>query len=301
MLIHLKYRYTILGKIFFSPDASDFRFSVPLEGSSPVIVELIPSGNEVEASHTVEVSEEMSNFLQNGILEVPSTLYDELRMITINPSLATKRVLNLVKYGLNCINLDERLISHKSAEWSIDKAEWKILPSKITATLDSYGIHPLNTNTVSAIQQCIQNGFEPFLALRHLHKARIENIPHYKWIDATIAAELAIKEFLIRLKPEIATLLLEMPSPPLHKLYGTVLESFGMQRSPKIKQIARGVEIRNKLVHKPEEMKITPEEANTYVRDMEIAIYHLLISLYPNDPNVKYFYYTVTLEDALSS
>ena len=70
-----------------------------------------------------------------------------------------------------------------------------------------------------------------------------------------------------------------------------------MQRSPKVKRIAKGVEIRNKLVHRPEETKITLEEANTYVRDIEIAIYHLLISLYPDDPNVRYFYYTATLED----
>lgn len=297
MLIHLKCRYTILGEIFFGSDPSDLRFSVPLGGSSPVIIEIVPSRNEVEASYTVEVSEEMWSFLRAGILEWPSALYDELRMIVTNPSSATKRVLNLVKYGLGCINLNERLFGHKSAEWSIDEVEWKIWPRRITATLDVYAIHPLNRRTVSAIQECIQNGFEPFLALRHLHKARVEGIPHYKWIDATIAAELAIKEFLIRLKPEIATLLLGMPSPPLHKLYGEVLESFGMQRSPKLRQIAKGVEIRNKLVHRPEETKITPEEANTYVRDIETAIYHLLISLYPDDLNVRYFYYAATLED----
>ena len=66
MLIHLRNRYTILGEVYFGPDASDLRFSVPLESFNPVIVEIIPSGNEVEASHTVEVSEKMSNFLQTS-------------------------------------------------------------------------------------------------------------------------------------------------------------------------------------------------------------------------------------------
>jgi len=138
--------------------------------------------------------------------------------------------------------------------------------------------------------------FEPFLALRHLHRARTEDIPRYKWIDATIAAELAIKEFLMKLRPEVVTLLLETPSPPLHKSYGPVLESFGVERSPKVSQIRKGVEIRNKLVHRPEEIRITLQDANTYVRDVEIAVYHLLLSLYPNDPNVRRFYYTETLE-----
>jgi len=112
---------------------------------------------------------------------------------------------------------------------------------------------------------------------------------------------LAIKEFLIRFKPEIATLLLEMPSPPLHKLYGDVLESFGLQRSPKVKEIAKGIEIRNKLVHRPEENIISSEEAIKYVQDIEVAIYHLLFSLYPNDPNIRFFYYSIRFEQTPKS
>ena len=289
MLIHIKCFYTILGKIHFGSDAAELRFSVPIEDSSLVTIEILPSQNRVEASYAVEVSEEMLNFLKTGSLELPSTLEDELGRIMTFSHLAAKKVLYLVKYGLNCISLDERLIASTGAQWSIDKAVWKILPRRIKASFDAYSIHNLDADTAPIIQQWIQNGFEPFLALRHLHKAREENIPHYKWIDATIAAELAIKEFLIRLKPEIATLLLEVPSPPLHKLYGVVLESLGLPKSPKVSQIAKGVEIRNKLVHRL-------DQATTYVKDIEIAIHHLLTLLYPNDSNVRYFFSAAALE-----
>jgi hypothetical protein len=58
-------------------------------------------------------------------------------------------------------------------------------------------------------------------AFRHLHRAENErDDPRHAWIDATIAAELAIKEFFILYKPELAPFVLEVPSPPLSKLYG---------------------------------------------------------------------------------
>jgi hypothetical protein len=148
----------------------------------------------------------------------------------------------------------------------------------------------LNENTAKAIQEYLEQGQEPFFALRHLHKAKKEDNPRYKWIDTTIAAELAIKEFLIRLKPEIETLILEVPSPPLHKLYGSVLESFTKQRSPKLKEIQKGAEVRNKLLHNPKLEDVDGQKASKYVQDVEIAIFHLLTLLYPKDSIIKTFY-----------
>lgn len=295
-LIHLKLNHTILGETASSSAPHRFQFNIPVDSASPISVEVRVDKKKVVSTHTTEISDGMLKFLQTETQEVPPELHAELRAITSGVRSATREVLTLIKYGLGWINLNELLMSSKDAEWSTDEVAWKPLPSLLTIVADGYSMHPLNETTASAIQQCIDSGFKPFVALRHLHKARNESIPHYKWIDATIAAELAIKEFLIRLRPEIATLLLEMPSPPLQKLYGTVLESFGMQRSPKLKEIGKGVEIRNKLVHRPGETTISHEDANTYVRDVEIAIYHLLISLYPDDPNIQYFYYAARHE-----
>ena len=91
--------------------------------------------------------------------------------------------------------------------------------------------------------------------MRHLHRAKSENIAHHKWIDATIAAELAIKDVLSKANPDLELLLMEMPSPPLVKLYGVILEKHLGEKSPYLKRIKNGVEIRNRLVHKPYDEK----------------------------------------------
>lgn len=109
-----------------------------------------------------------------------------------------------------------------------------------------------------------------------------ENIAHYKWIDATIAAELAVKEVLATVNPELETLLMEMPSPPLAKLYGTILERYLGEKSPYLKQIQKGVEIRNRLVHRHDAEAIDDQEASDYVQSIEGAIFHLLSLAHPN-------------------
>ena len=106
------------------------------------------------------------------------------------------------------------------------------------------------------------------------------------WIDSTIAAELAIKEFLIRYRPDWKTLLIELPSPPIHKLYGPVLESLAGEKSPVLKELQKGSEIRNRLIHRAGE-SVSREEANEYFMNVETAIFHLLALLYPDDELVK--------------
>lgn len=98
---------------------------------------------------------------------------------------------------------------------------------------------------------------------------------------------MAIKEFLGIIKPELIPLLLEVPSPPLRKLYGILLEEYAKERSPKLSKLVNGQATRNNLVHRPESIKLETEETNNYIRDVEIAIFHLLYLLDPNDYLVK--------------
>jgi hypothetical protein len=200
---------------------------------------------------------------------------------------ATRKVLNTIKFCLSQSKLNEELFSVRGEYWSFDNANWKELPTRWKATLNSITSMSLDNTTEKNVQSYLISDFEPFFALRHLHKAIKETNPRYKWIDATIAAELAIKEFLVRSRPELETLLLEMPSPPLDKLYGSVLESFTKQKSPKLTALREGARIRNKLVHRPNETKITHEQANSYVHDVEAAIYHLLSLRYPEDRVIR--------------
>jgi len=293
MLIHLKGCYGILGEVISDSKEHRLQFSVPLEDKPEVIVDIIPDEKSIESFHQFEVTKKMWAVLQTDICDakdLPEELQTELSEMRSNILQATRKVLNLIKYCLNQKDIDEKLFGTKGTYWSIDKVKWKLVPSTLYGILYIQNFVSLNENTAKAIQEYLEGDQEPFFSLRHLHKAKKEDNPRYKWIDATIAAELAIKEFLIRLKPDIKTLLLEVPSPPLHKLYGSVLESFTKQRSPKLKELQKGAEIRNKLLHKPKVGNVDAEEANKYVQDVEIAIYHLLTLLYPKDPIMKTFY-----------
>lgn len=293
MLIYLKGCYTILGKINSSPKEYRFQFKVPLEDKTSIIVNIISDEGIVESFHEYDVSKEMWDVLQMDIQDgktLSQKLQAELSSMESNISKATKKVLNLIKYCFNCPDLNDNLFSSKGIYWSIDKSKWKNIPMRTYAIIDIQSFIPLNEKTSKSIQNYIEKDFEPFFALRHLHRAKEEGNPRHKWIDATIAAELAIKEFLIILKPDIETLLLEIPSPPLYKLYGSILEYYTNERSPKLKELAKGLEMRNKLIHRPKDMHIDAERANKYIHDVEIAIYHLLTLLYPDDSIMKHFY-----------
>jgi len=293
MIIHLKGCYGILGEINSDSKKHRLQFRVPLKDKPAVLVDIIPDEKSVESFHQFDVSKKMWGILQTDICDAKDfheELQTELSEMTTNISQAARKVLSVIKYFFNQKDINEELLGTSGAFWSRDKVKWKRVPMSLYGILSIHNPIYLNENTAKSIQKYLESGHELFFSLRHLHKAKKENNPRYKWIDATIAAELAIKEFLIRLKPDIETLLLEVPSPPLHKLYGSVLESFTNQRSPKLKELQKGAEIRNKLVHKPTGKDIDYGKANKYVQDVEIAIYHLLTLLYPKDPIIKTLY-----------
>lgn len=293
MIIYLKSYHSIEGEIYYNPSENRFHFSVPLRDKSPVIVEIIPNEKRVETFSKIEISFEMWNVLHNNLdlKDLPDNLQDEMSEINLNILNPVKKVLNLIKYCFRWVDLDENLISNTKIFWSIYKSNWKPFPLQISVTLDSRGFVLLNNESAKDIQKYIQNDFKPFFALRHLHRAMNEDNPRYKWIDATIAAELAIKEFLIRREPCIKDVLLEVPAPPLYKLYGSILKKYNNgEKSPRVNELQKGAAIRNNLIHKPENTEISLKEADEYVHNVEIAIYHLLYLLYKEDYNSsKYF------------
>jgi len=92
---------------------------------------------------------------------------------------------------------------------------------------------------------------------------------------------------LILIRPEIETLLLEVPSPPIHKMYGAVLKSFAGEESPMKAALQKGAEIRNKLIHRPTEPSVDGDDADLYVLQVEVAISHLMILLRPTDEYLR--------------
>lgn len=285
MLASFKAECTILGELTADIKNDIFEFNA-INNKLLINVQLITSKKQIVALCEADISKELYNTLEkNANRNEP--LEKELSSIATALHDSINNVLSLTKYVFGQVKIDEALYIPNGFFWSRDKTKWNPILTKRTLTVDVQIEYPLDTSTSKIIQNYLENNFTPFYALRHLHKSKRETNARYKWIDATIAAELAIKEFLIRLKPELETLLLEMPSPPLHKLYGSVLESFTKERSPRLSELNKGAETRNKLLHRPNETTVTDNEANNYVHDVETAIWHLLTLLYPKDDCIK--------------
>lgn len=279
MKITVRGNYTIAGKIEFRRESPVVEISLKTDDKIEVSLSINLVKQSIEATGEYEISAEFLNLLKQEVHpeELPQNVAKEASTIRRHITSTIRHFLHAVKYCLKQVRLDENLFAIKSVTYSIDNENWRYLPgAKLSMTASSYSITPLDKESAIQIKNHLASGIEPFMALSFLQRAKKERHPKYKWIDATIAAELAIKEFLILIKPEVEAVLLEVPSPPLHKLYGSILETYTGQRSPVLKHIAEGARIRNKLVHRPEQIDIDLQQAIDYLKNVEIAIGHLL-------------------------
>lgn len=200
---------------------------------------------------------------------------------------SVRDLLALVKYHLRHFDLREGSYSIKSQGWRGSAGELREIPTKISVSHEDFSNQPLNEKTREAVQAALTAGILPLVAMRHLHRAKHESQPHHKWIDATIAAELAVKEALCRAHPKMEAMLVEMPSPPFSKMYGPLLKQYLGEESPFRKKLITGQEKRNALVHRPSAVSMDHQEANDYVAVVEGAIFHLLSLLYPHDELIQ--------------
>jgi len=283
--IFIKGSYTIQGKIVSEKKNISFQVIVP--GKPPISVNVIPEEKQIESFQEVEVSNELLRAMEaDDYRNMSENLDSELLEISSGVQRAAKKVLHLIKYCFNQLRMEDSLMSVKVNEgnfWSKDGTNWNRLHRRLSVAVTTIRTIPLNDDSCKWLQEYIDSDYQPFLALRHLHRARNDSNPRYMWIEATIAAELAIKEFLIRQRPELGTLLLEVPSPPIYKMYGAILKAYGGKILPNkiYKQLSAGAEIRNKLLHRPHDEPIDHQKALDYVSAVAGAIQHLLSILYP--------------------
>jgi hypothetical protein len=222
------------------------------------------TGSEIYQNHYPEV---FSSFHQNISKELES---------------AARFALEYLKYFAGRDEIADEVASKiNHFEFSVDGDKFLPIPTLFGGSVIMKTQISITPQVAEELQEGINNGFTPFLAMRHLYRAMQESNPRFKWIDATIAAELAVKEALIRKRPDLEKLIVEMPSPPLDKLYGSILEEYMGSESPFKKKIKQGAEKRNHLVHRPREAIVTKIEANDYVNDVRRAIHHLYGLLYP--------------------
>ncbi|MGF9741433.1 hypothetical protein ABEX38_29125 [Priestia megaterium] len=280
MEIYLQQQYAVIGTIHMK-EAGEYSFNFPFEGKCEISV--TDSHLTVNAVFSIEeiITDRDLDQMAPDFKKVVDNNLDIMRQHAFY-------LINLLKYSLNNGWITEELLKVISITISIDNLNWHEFPLKsVLQSGPSTSPRYLTQESSIIIQQYIDDKIEPFVALKHLQKARKEEVPRHMWIEATIAAELAIKEFLIRKITDIEFILLELPSPPLNKLYGRVLENYIGEAYPKYNKLGEGATTRNHLIHRPKETDITYDKAVKYVQLVEDAIYFLLRKLYPGDPIIN--------------
>ena len=266
-------------------ESSDMPFFINLRDQrlgQQVVVEISPTGDRVSAKAQVNASDALVQALRLTPPEknLPQNLEAEVLNAVGSLSLASHRVLRLLQQETQ----DHSLLPHNELlgidggfQWSNDDTDWKRLPlhgGSIAVSMHMLG--RLDSRLLKTVQAALDNDEMPLLAYEHLYQAERSQGLRFKWIEATTAAELAVKEILIKIAPDLRPLLEQLPSPPIRKLYGTILEAYSGQRSPHLNALADGAERRNKLIHQPEDIRLDHQEVLDYLSTVTSAIRHLL-------------------------
>jgi len=207
-----------------------------------------------------------------------------------------KNVISLIRSRFHIVGISDDLIERDDTFfWSLDNLNFRPIHSIKPAYIQLGQV--ITQNDFQQIQNDLDSDTIPFfLAFKFLNSALNDEVPEFKILDATTAAELAIKEFLIRKNPSLEKLLSELQSPSLPKLYGPILEEYSSgnqkkgEKSPRRKILDYGNQLRNKIVHTPSNLEIPEGYAFFYCKNVESAICHLLTLLYPTDPLWKMRY-----------
>lgn len=270
-----------------SPDGP-IKFTLPREnGALASVIVDFAAGKVQVVLPSVQVDEQFKAWLHTANMmyasEYPKEGAATVDAINLEMTSKAKQVLEQLKYFLGFDQIRDEVVSGRhDLAWSEDQVSFHSFANLTQGSVSFKSSIPLTAKIINALQEGLDKGYKPFLAMRHLYRAIQEESPRFKWIDATIAAELAVKECLARVKPELESLLVHLPSPPLSKLYGEVLLKYAGVKSPYVKKLNEGAQKRNQLVHQPQAVEISEAEAIEYVTMVMKAIHHLYTLLYPD-------------------
>ena len=281
----------ITGTLRTQPSEAPFVFNIrDLEHIRQLKVEVSSDGERVTATGLADASDPLCRALEQTPPEADLSLELESEVLRLVRPLSyeSHRVLQLTQQE----SQDPSMLPHNEChgilgglEWSQDCLQWRQLPlHKGSCAISDHAVGILDNRLFSRVQALLDVGEQPLLAYKHLYHAERSDGLRFKWIEATTAAELAIKEVLARLKPSIRPILMALPSPPIRKLYGTkmgklygtTLEAYANERSPYVGDLDKGATIRNQLIHQPEDIPLDHQKVLNYIATVRYAIRHLL-------------------------
>jgi len=280
--LYLRSKHTLLlgkgpGSIIVDQSLKDYAFVVS-KGDHSVRVRLLQDGKTIEAESVVD------SFEPNILQILRTSDYDKLNDgekkqlsdITRPIREAVRQFAGLLKQELHRYDVSDELTGNAHHEWSLDGNQWFRIPYGLRMQTRTSSLGNLNATTAKSLQELLSRNEEALVATSYLHQARNSDNRRYQWIYATMAAELAIKEILVRIEPKLQVILEELPSPPLHKLYGDVLESVAGVRSNSLSTLQDGARRRNQLVHNPNSPTPTFSEVDEYIYFIEDRVKWLL-------------------------
>ena len=255
-----------------------FRFRQPaVYDKAEIAIEVSAAGDKIESVAEIEIPDNLASNLSR--ISKPHDLdhceWKQLHsFFSILPA-AHRRLLALILQEFR--EPEPHILTSGPSQWSLDGDHWFDFPGGgLLAGIRAHPLFKLDSEWREHIQTILDLHEEPLIASEHLHEAKRNRGDRFSWIEATVAAELAIKEALVKLEPTLEVLLLEVPSPPIHKLYGPILERIAREKSPYVTALQKGVDKRNRLVHRPKAAQFGPQEVVDYVGTVERAIWHLV-------------------------
>ncbi len=287
--VQFRTRHVVQGSIDWTHDERMVKrprgpYSFEVDG---VTIEVDPIEERVIGLCVAELSQSavdsLSEWMQTHSL--PEAYHPEIARLVARMGGAVRRLVeNLCfTYPMDRL-LGERFVG---AWYSLDGKSWE------SAQLLDHGLRlgtvsrrRIDDESRSVIQAQLDAGVRPLEAFRHLQRAEDEREPRHSWIDTAIAAELGIKEFLARREPKLVPLLLDVPSPPVARLYGRILEEYDGKPFKWADRLQKCANRRNDLVHKHTAELPTAQEAADYVNLVTAALYDLMACLYPADPTL---------------
>lgn len=268
---------TTPGISFLDKTSENYSYSISKSGQN-IVVKLLKDGNTIEAETIIDgVNQETIEILiTDGYDALSDGEKTKISNLTSQVNEAVKQFAGLLKQELHRYDLKEELIGNPFSYWSLGNDEWRSIPRELQVSTEITSLGNLSKGLAQHLQNLLEEDEKPLVAISYLHQARNLSNGRYRWIYATVAAELAIKEILVRIEPRLQVILEELPSPPLNRLYGDVLESVAGVRSTGLSRLQNGAIRRNQLVHNPNSPTPTFDEVKEYINFVEDRIVWLL-------------------------
>jgi len=246
MNIYIKGSFTPVGDVKITVENPQGE-AITYQGN---VIELSRESGVITAVRQQQITAEEHSYVQDKYKKLPRNELFEGYLASQYKSVQT--ILGYIQVFDGVFRLDTELRMQSTYEWSEDHSTWAPIPDKRETSWCGADLRQtLAAGFMGNIGRISNAGIPVFQAFNHLYKAYDDFNTRFKWINGTIAAEHAFKEFLNLLDPRTESLMLYVPSPPIERLYKDVLISYTGKMSSMYSELQKGAAKRNELIHRP--------------------------------------------------